>query len=152
MHRVVSFVFKMIGISIIAMIALDAVLMVSDAYLANSRVQAQASIMEQELAKNNYISDKANEVFVGDDEENPGGLTQIVNMSNVYTSLTYNFEELNEENIGQYGEMKTLKITATIDPWIYTFNGHADGDGIKRVSNSSVITYTFVVPCLRYLK
>lgn len=152
MHRVVSFVFKTIGISIIAMIVLDAILMVSDAYITNSRIQAQASIMEQELAKNNYISEKADEVFRGSDPDNPSGLTQIVNMSNVYTSLDYNYEELDEDHIGQYGEMKTLKIHATMNPWVYTFSGKANSDGIQKVETDVSLTYTFVVPCLRYLK
>lgn len=156
MHRVVGFVFKFLGITVISLILFDAILMLMDTYITQSRVQAQATLMQQELAKNNYISEKADEVFRGSVTEVGGkktgsGFAYIEDLSKVYTSIDYNYDELNEDNIGNYGDFKTLKITCDLNTWIYTFNGKFDG-GLNRLDHNVTVTYTYVVPCLRYLK
>lgn len=153
----VSFVFKLIGISIMAMIIMDTSIMLVDAFTTNGRVQAQANLMEQEIAKNNYLPATAATTFYGYYTEYPDGTSEgtgfayIEGLSNVYTDITFNDEELLE--VKNYGEYQTLKIDATINPWHYYFSGVVrNGEGIRKVESTSVIHYVYTIPCLRYLK
>lgn len=156
MHRVVAWVFKFIGISIMLMILFDTGLVITDAFITNGRIQAQANLMQLELAKNNYLSEEAMDTFEGyyvdyDDGTHEGaGLQNVVGLSKVYTDITFNRKELKE--IKNYGDYHTLKIDATFTPWHYYFSGVVNGEGFKKIMGESVIHYVFTVPCLRYIK
>lgn len=150
MEKVVSFVFKMLGFSIIAMIVLDMALMLTDAFITNSRVQAQASLMQSEIAKNNYLSAEAIDMFRGD-ELNDTGFEHICNLSRVYTSIEFNSDELSSPK--NYGEYQNLKITAQLDPWIYVYSGRGRELQKKSTREGGIsVVYNYMIPCLRYLK
>ena len=175
LHRTVAFVFKLIGITIVLLIVSDTVVMLGDAYMTNARIQAQANLMQQEIAKNNYLSESATHTF----EQQ---LTQIDGLSNVYGNIpsggvsttptggirinsdyaafkissTSNDEiiadigEVPDEvsDVKNYGDYHVLIIEADFNPWHYYYSG---GE-IKRTSSSSHIHYYYTIPCLRYLK
>ena len=149
--------FKLIGISIMAMILFDTSIMLLDAFTTNGRIQAQAMLIQQELVKNNYLSDTALETFYGETLINPDGkksgygLNYIADASKVYTKIQLNDSELKE--IKEYGDYHVLKITAEINPWHYYFTGVVNnGEGIGRSSFLGKVEYVYYVPCLRYIK
>lgn len=152
MHKVVSWVFKFMGISIILMLLLDMSLMLFDIITTTNRIQSQASFMQMELAKNNYISEEANEIFEGTDDTD--GFAYISSKSRVFDNIAYNYQDLDKNEIGQYGDFKTLKITADFNPWGYVVNPrvYAEADNGLKVVHHSNIEFTYTVPCLRYLK
>lgn len=140
-----------------AMIIFDTSMMLLDAFTTNGRIQAQAMLMQQELAKNNYLSDTALEVFYGETVVHQNGthsgygLNYIADVSKVYTSITLNDAELKE--VKEYGDYHVLKITAQINPWHYYFTGVVNnGEGIGRSAFIGTIEYVYYVPCLRYIK
>lgn len=154
MHKVVSWVFKFIGISILLMILLDVSLMIFDAYTTNSRIQAQAALMQTELAKNNYLPDDAVAVFQGD-ATSQSGFYSISERSRVYGDITFKVMDGNTEcngtdNIGNYGDFRTLVIEADFNPWGYVISSNVSH--IAKNTTNSKITYRYTVPCLRYLK
>lgn len=154
MHRMVSFVFKMIGITMVMLIVADTAFMLSDAYITNGRVQAQANLMQMEIAKNNYMSDAAIELFKGEvitnavGETTGTGFEYICHLSKVYQRIDFNEDDVKQ--VKDYGDYHTLVITATITPWHYYTAGRMDT--IQRVERTSEVNYTYTIPCLRYLK
>lgn len=152
MHKVISWVFKFMGISIILMLLLDTSLMLFDIVTTTNRIQSQASFMQMELAKNNYISEEANTIFEG--TEDTDGFAFISAKSRVFDNIAYNYQDLDKAEIGQYGDFKTLRITADFNPWGYIISPkiYANADkGLKEVHHGNV-EFTYTVPCLRYLK
>lgn len=157
MHRTVAFIFKLIAFTMVALLVADTSFMLWDAFTANSRIQAQAALMQQEIAKNNYLSDVATDAFMGyvyydsDGRVTEGtGFEYITALSQVYTDITFNVSEVNE--VKDYGDYHTLKIRAVISPWHYYMSGRVSEDSIYKVSHTSTINYEYTVPCLRYLK
>lgn len=156
MHRVVAWVFKFIGISIMLMILMDTGIMLADAFTTNGRIQAQANLMQMEIAKNNYLSDEAANAFVGTSSSGSTvgtGFKRIVELSKVYKEIKFNSGAVtgSVSEVKNYGDYHVLKITATINPWHYYFSGHVNG-GIRKIAKESTIVYTFTIPCLRYMK
>lgn len=165
MHKMVAFIFKLIGISIMAMIIFDTSLMLVDAFTTNDRIQAQALLIQQEVARNNYLSDGAREVFEGkkstEVSEGQGyGFAHIEELSNVYVSIKFNGDEdfqggeiKSLSTIKDYGDFHTLVIKAEINPWHYFFSGVVNnGTGIREVRSAGIINYVYYIPCLRYIK
>lgn len=157
MHRTVAFVFKLIGISIMALILFDTAVMLADAVTTNGRIQAQASLMQQELAKNNYLSEDAIATFKGEYVDNGSGsitgrgLDYVIGLSKVYYNYEINEDEIKE--VKEYGDYHTLRITTYINPWHYYFSGTVNnGEGIGKVESYGTVTYVYYVPCLRYIK
>lgn len=154
MHRMVSFVFKLIGITMVLLIVADTAFMLVDAYTTNSRIQAQANLMQMEIAKNNYMSDAAIQMFKGEvitdsvGNTTGTGFAYISHLSNVYQQIEFNETEVNQ--VKDYGDYHKLVITAVITPWHYHTTGRMDS--LTKVENTSTINYTYTVPCLRYLK
>lgn len=161
MHKMVAFVFKLIGVAMIVMILFDTSLMLVDAFTANDRIQAQALLMQQEIARNNYLSDKARVNFIGEkstDDTIGYGFEHILELSNVFTDIDFNGTEdigaakaLN--TIKDYGDFHILRIDAKINPWHYYFTGVVNnGAGIREVRSVGKISYIYYIPCLRYIK
>lgn len=161
MHRMVAFIFKLIGISIMAMILFDTSIMLVDAFTTNDRIQAQALLMQQEIARNNYLPDKARSAFIGvksTDTTIGYGFEHILELSNVYEKIEFNGDKdiggakaLNE--VKDYGDFHILRINAEIDPWHYYFTGVVNnGNGIRQVRSTGNISYIYYIPCLRYIK
>ena len=161
MHRMVSFVFKLIGISIMAMILFDTGIMLVDAFTTNDRIQVQALLMQQEIAKNNYLSEEAAAMFTGvesTDTQVGYGFAHINELSNVYVDIKYNYDDTlggtdRLRDIKDYGDFHVLRIEAEINPWHYFFSGVVNnGAGIDRVDSVGTLTYIYYIPCLRYIK
>lgn len=161
MHKMVAFIFKLIGISIVAMIIFDTSIMLTDAFTTNDRIQAQALLMQQEIARNNYLSDDARKVFIGvknTDTTIGYGFEHILELSNVYTKIDFNGDHdlggakaLN--NVKEYGDFHILRINADIYPWHYYFTGVVNnGNGIRYTASAGRISYIYYIPCLRYIK
>ena len=139
------------------MILMDTGIMLADAFTTNGRVQAQANLMQMEIAKNNYLSDEAAVVFEGTSSSGSTvgtGFKRITELSKVYTKIEFNHGASAPNSVStvkNYGDYHVLKITATINPWHYYFSGHVNG-GIRKIAKESTIVYTFTIPCLRYMK
>lgn len=157
----VAFVFKLIGVAIVVMILFDTSLMLVDAFTTNDRIQAQALLMQQEIARNNYLPDKARENFIGAESTDSTvgyGFEHILELSNVFTEIEFNGTEdiggakaLN--TVKEYGDFHILRIDAKINPWHYYFTGVVNnGVGIRETRSVGMISYIYYIPCLRYIK
>ena len=167
LHRTVGFVFKLIGVTIVALIIFDTATMLSDAFITNNRIQAQANLMQQEIAKNNYMSKEAHDMFKGKllPSGESTGFQRISDLSKVYGAIRFNYQnDLNAfrggldssvydidsvDKIKDYGEFQTLVIAARFNPWQFYYSL---GNVFTREESHNYITYTYTIPCLRYLK
>ena len=107
--------------------------------------------MIQEIARNNYLSEEAIDIFNGDVAQDTG-FKHILNLSKVYTKIEYNADELNIPK--NYGEYHDLQIDVELNPvvYFYTGNGGFHGTGIVESNRTISFSYHYAVPCLRYLK
>lgn len=154
-------VFKILGLSLILMLLLDATLMVVDTINVHNRVQDVESVLRYELSKYNSIPDEIAETL---DEE----LRDIVANSSVAWGYKWNWKStvtskgktyppINEANVRDYGEQ--IEYIIKLDMRITRLD--VKGDRITMDSNTYeaedqgygyISVYKDIVPALRYLK
>lgn len=159
MHRTVGTVFKVLGISIILMVIMDAVFVIADTIVVNNRIEALAVVMQDELSRNNAIPNDSATLF-------DNQLREVIENSNIATEINWNlnsavtaesstYPPINEANVKDYGELLTLAITVKMEPRsMMFFQNTSANDG--SFLGTSIIEYTseyiYKVPALRYLK
>lgn len=151
MHRLPLIVFKTLGLSIILMFLLDTTLVAVDTININSRVTNMAGVMQNEVARHNSMPDELRDLF--DDQ-----LKDLVERSLVATGVTHNMEQdLNSATPLNYGDIATLEINVDMAPTkVYLTSGGdrtgQEGSLLGREVLNYTLTYTYNIPCLRYLK
>lgn len=160
MNKGVAGVFKLIIISILAMVILDAGTMIVDTLTVNNRITKQSSVISDELSRNNCIPDSIKDLFTAQ-------INSIVTKSNVAVDIQTNFDQtitdasgtqytpINEDNVREYGENIVLAIQVTMRPHSLMFvkdPSTNDGSFLKTLGYEYTRTYTYSVPALRMLK
>lgn len=150
MDKMVSFIFKFLGVSLIMMFLFNTSLMLIDTITVHSRITSLANVMINEIARNNSIPDDLSDMFQ-EQYDNILANSQMVVVEesgvNIKQDLTIKDKEykmLTEENALNYGDVQKLGFVIKMDASkVYLKNGKNIG---------YVLEYTYDVPCLRYLK
>lgn len=153
MGRVVSNVFKLIGFSIIAMIIGDLTAGVIDLYVATAKTTAINNTIQAIVMENNYLPSDA-EVIFKEQFTKIDELSSVVN-GEIEIEVTTSSGALVGQTPQQYGDFITIEVRV---PTTFSLFGYAGGKGNASVSDlalfsrDSTTVFTYVVPCLRYLK
>jgi hypothetical protein len=172
MNRMVSRVFKVLGLSMIIMLGMDITFLVVDTITVNNKIETISTVIKDELSRHNYVPNEIVELFKSQIAKvDSNSRTAIGWDSNLDKDLTINgvkYKSLsqNSSSVAQYGEMMTLVIQVTMEPKFLTLQSKSSGDGNGSTSGGSTAngttlgfssyTYTreyiYDVPALRYLK
>lgn len=161
MHKLPAFVFKLLGLSIVLMFLLDTTLVVVETISVHSRVLNVAGTMQNEIARNNCMPTDLRVMF----NEQLSGIVESsrvaaddfktnMNMDLPRDSKTY--RSLSEDNPASYGDIIPLLIEINMRPSVVYLNTRGDNraeDGlITKGYMSYTLSYSYSIPCLRYLK
>ena len=157
MERLVGFVFKFIGLSLIFMLTLDTSFIIVDTINVHSRMMSISNMMQNEIARNNCIPNASAGLFntqINQVVENSVVATAYT--TNIDTSSTVNgnvYAPINESNVKDYGEIQTLAMNVTMNPATLYFANNTV-KGLQRIQSDVTynLSYVYPVPCLRYLK
>lgn len=158
MHRMVSLVFKVLGISLVLMLALDLFTLVVDTINVNNKINTLAIVIRDEMSRNNSIPDRVISVFdqqINRIIENSSGAVGY--RTNFYNDLTINgrtYSSVNEANARDYGELMHLVIQVEMAPRILFLGGldNQNTTPLRIGSFSYTQDYVYEVTALRYLK
>jgi hypothetical protein len=160
MSKSVAMVFKVIIISILAMVALDGATMLIDTVTVNNRIDKTAGVISDELSRNNSIPNSIKDLFSSQ-------IQSIVDRSTVAVEIKTNFDQtltdkngvqyspINEDNVRDYGENIILAIQVKMNPHSLMFVKDPDknnGSFLTTLGYEYTRTYTYSVPALRMLK
>ena len=155
-----ALVFKILGISIILMLLMEASLQVIDTVTVNNRVDATMRIMEDELARNNCIPDDIAPML-------DKSLHDIIKKSATAVDIKWNldtseqvkgttYQPINSANVRQNGEIAYLVVKIKYQRRSIMFDMDGKGDGAKSKYKENFLTKidekVVPVPMLRYLK
>lgn len=155
MEKLVSTTFKILAMSMLFMLLLDTSLLLVEVISIHSKVSNLTGIMQMEIAKNNYMPDAMGyqfEEFLYDIARS----STIMNNANPRADVQTNFEDLEADDAGEYGDIKELKIEMTIHPSFAYYNPQRNDSDSAWLKKDTPLDYTLIyeyqVPCLRYLK
>lgn len=157
MHNLVANVFKLVGGAIIFALLLDLSIFLIDVSNTTTQIQSVMGLMCTEVTKNNCLIGVTNSNLTGEDNTFNTLFKQIADNSQFYTykpsANTANFKAISENNIGNYGDIKEVKIQFTLNQFgrkIKNTDGYVELDG---GNNTGIkIEFKSSVPCLRYIK
>lgn len=159
MHNIIGSTFKILGLTLILIMALDVSLTVVDTLNVRSRVKDVESYAKYELMRHNAIPSS----LKGTIEKE---LNDVIAKSDVAVSYDWNYEHpitvdgqsfdaIGEANVKEYGEEATLVITVNMGIrrlWLLTGGASNDGTEVKVGTYRYTDPYIQTVPSLRYLK
>lgn len=161
MHKLPAFVFKLLGISIVLMFLLDTSLVVAETISVHSKVTNLAGIMQNEIARNNCMPTDLANMFDAQlrnivETSNVAADTYKTNMRNdVHKDGVY-YKSLSESSPAPYGEIVQLAIEIKMEPSVVYFNirgaDRAENSMLKKGMLQYTLSYSYNIPCLRYLK
>ena len=158
MHNLVANVFKLVGGAIIFALLLDLVLFLVDVSNATTQIQSVMGLMCTEVTKNNCLIGVTESDAVGTSNTFNALFEKIDDNSQFYTyepsANVANFKNISETNIGNYGEIKEVKIQFTLNQFgreVKNDGGYVTIEG-DNTSKGLKIEFKTSVPCLRYIK
>jgi hypothetical protein len=175
MSSLVGFVFKIIGLSMILLVLLMTTITVVDTLTTTSRIMAMSELVQQEVARNNGLSNEAHTMFNTLLDGIVGLSTSFVMSEIVDFDNNVNGTVLRAPRIaaspgtperpiqwgntwGNYGEILQFAIRADYDlfGWFIGNRNAATGQVTVGITPEPAVTNTLVwnfsVPCLRYMK
>lgn len=169
MNKVVWTAFKSVAAAIIFVIVWSVGFYLFRAYNLNQRIEAVMVTMQQEVSKNNYLTEDAyhmyENIFLDIQETmNNGGTfvegfninygedSNYIPVDRGHSSLVYSTDLQTPAN---YGDIAVLEVQVGIVPviWFYdtTQNGAANQVQMRDDPGVIILTYTYQVPCMRYV-
>jgi hypothetical protein len=172
MHRMVSRVFKVLGLSMIIMLGMDMTFLVVDSVTVNKRVETISTVIRDELSRHNYIPDEIlplfNKQLAKVDENSRTAIAWTSNMDKDLVVNGVSYPSLAQSKARDYGQMMTLVIQITMEPKFLSLQskssdgtgadggssnvGTAKGTTLGFSSYTYTLDYIYDVPALRYLK
>lgn len=166
MNKMVAIVFKTIAITVIMLVICDLCFFIFKAYALNQRIESIMVTMQQEVSKNNYLPEDTYSMYEGMLKDlitqfNTGGSEFIrginINYSHncdfnpdLSSGLTFS-KKLNTP--ADYGDIAVIEIKVSINAATWYIDSSKDNtlDQYNRRIVTKDLTYTYQVPCLRYI-
>lgn len=159
MSSMLARVFKIVGLSIILMAAVDATTILIDGVVVNNRINSLGNKMALEMSKYNCLPDNMVELYQGemDDIKAKSLYTKKItwNKDSSVLAKGENHSPVGEEYVRDTGEELTLAIRVDYTWRSLLFSKGADsetGSFLSSVSSERTRDYTFNASALRYLK
>lgn len=156
MSKMVGTVFKVLGISIIGMIALNIIFIIGDTTTVKNRVDSLAIVMQDELSRNNAMPSEMISLF---SKQLEGVKTKSNIVTGVETNMTspitvdgQTYPALNTAT--DYGTLMTLIIKVDMEPHLlmYTKDTSKTNSHLEWGTYNYSTIYKYEVPALRVLK
>lgn len=166
MNRVVYNAFKAVALSIIFIVIWSLAFYLMKVYSLNQKIESVMSTMQQEVSKNNYLPESTYDMY----EAMLVDLATNMNGTNDTFVLGFNINYEHESKYtptgtgdvtyvrqlntaGNYGDIAVIELEVYINALSWTYNRSVDGamNQVEPDSKTITMTYTYQVPCLRYI-
>lgn len=173
MNKLVMTAFKAIAYSIIFVVIFSVVFYLYRVYSLNQRIEALMVTMQQEVSKNNYLPEDTYEMYEGmliniADTMNGANKGSFIRGYNINYRRDCDFVPPAGSSLhyskrldtpADYGDVAIIELTVTINAVNWFYDPNADGSANSVQINetgeggrgSITMTYTYQVPCLRYI-
>ena len=167
MNKVVSTVFRVIMFSMIFVIVWDVVFYLYRVNSLNQQMESVLVTMQQEVSNNNYLTPEAYTMYKGmleniqrnmnSDPDEPFVRGFDLNYTEDCTADTSGISGLTFSKQlsipADYGDVAIIELSVGIysTNWFYDSTKTAAEDSTQRRAVTNRLTYTYQVPCLRYI-
>lgn len=170
MHRIVAGAFKAIFMSILFVIVFDVVFYIARVEMLNQRIESTMVTMQQEVSKNNYLPEDSYKMYEGilkgiaKDMNGTSG-DKFVNgywinyHSDCDSAYSHSMQasgltpSTRLDTPADYGDVAVIELSVQINALAWGYDRNQDGaaNESQHYYLTRIFTYTYQVPCLRYI-
>lgn len=179
MHRIVYGAFKAIFMSVLFIVIWDIVFFLMRAEMLNQRIESTMVTMQQEVARNNYLPTDSYKMYKGilvgiANDMNGDKPGSFVNGYNINYKHECNADYSNAmktagltpvkrlDTPGNYGDVAVIELQVSVNALSFSYmpefdattgdrNYDGDANKTRHYTVQRIYTYTYQVPCLRYI-